>query len=118
MQYVKGKMIVGTVSGVTKYGIFLSFDDYYTGLVHISEISNKFVSDINDIAKVGDRIYVEILEVDDINLKLKLSIKNVDYKHVKGLPHMHIAESKGGYTALFKKLPFWIEENLASKKTT
>ena len=42
----KGRIVRGTVSGVESYGVFVSCDDYYTGLIHISEISHGFVKNI------------------------------------------------------------------------
>ena len=43
MKYENGKIIKGCVTGIESYGIFMSFDEYYSGLIHISEISKKFV---------------------------------------------------------------------------
>ena len=42
-QYKKGEIVTGCVTGIEKYGIFVSLDDYYSGLIHISEISSFFV---------------------------------------------------------------------------
>lgn len=42
-KFKKGEIIKGTVTGIEKYGIFVNLDNYYTGLIHISEISNFFV---------------------------------------------------------------------------
>ena len=42
-QYKKGEIVTGCVTGIEKYGIFVSLDDYYSGLIHISEISDFFV---------------------------------------------------------------------------
>ena len=64
-KYTKGKVVRGTITCIEPYGAFMSFDEYYTGLIHISEISKGFVKDIHDFVNVGDHIYVEILEVDE-----------------------------------------------------
>ena len=45
-KYENGKIVVGCVTGIENYGIFVSLDEYYSGLIHISEVSNKFVKDI------------------------------------------------------------------------
>ena len=42
-QYKKGEIVTGCVTGIEKYGIFVSLDEYYSGLIHISEISDFFV---------------------------------------------------------------------------
>ena len=73
--YKVGSIIKGQVTGIEKYGIFINIDPWYDGLIHISEISQGFVKDINDYVKIGDTIYCQILEVDEDNLQLKLSIK-------------------------------------------
>ena len=80
MKYERDKLIVGVVSGITEYGIFVKFDNFYSGLIHISEISEKFVDDINNYVKLGDRIKTKILDVDNDKFQLKLSIKGIDYK--------------------------------------
>ena len=52
-QYKKGKIVKGNITGVEKYGIFVSLDNFYSGLIHISEISNDFVRDTKDFGMVG-----------------------------------------------------------------
>ena len=80
MTYNKGKIVKGVVSGIEPYGIFVNFDEYYSGLIHISEISNGFVRNPNKFVELGETIYVEILDVDEDECHLKLSIKNIQYK--------------------------------------
>lgn len=111
-KYKKGKIIEGVVSGITNYGIFVSFDEYYSGLIHISEISHNYVRSINDFVSIGETIYVEILDVDDEQNKLKLSIKNIKYKKNKRGEKRKIVETKSGFKTLAYKLPIWINENL------
>ena len=74
----KGRIIRGTVTGVESYGAFVSCDDYYTGLIHLSEISSGFVKNVSDFVKVGDLILVEVLDIDEESGHLKLSIKNMN----------------------------------------
>ncbi len=74
-KYKKGKIVKATVSGIESYGIFVTLDEYYSGLIHISEISNGFVKNIHDYVNVGQDIYVEILDVDDKLNHLKLALK-------------------------------------------
>lgn len=111
-KYQKGKIVKGTVSGIESYGIFVSLDDYYSGLIHISEISHGFVKDINDFVKIGDIIYVEILDIDEEQEHLKLSIKNIKYKMNNKLPKRKIKETPLGFKTLEYKLPGWIKESL------
>lgn len=118
MPYKKGQIVKGTVTGIEKYGAFISLDEYYTGLIHISEISRGFVKKITDFVNVGDIIYVEILDVDDDLFQLKLSIKNIDYKKQTRMRKKKIKETSLGFRTLAYKLPFWIDENLKKQEKT
>ena len=115
-KYEKGKIVKGIVSGIESYGVFIKFDDYYTGLIHISEISNGYVKQIKDYVKIGDTIYTEILEVDKQLNHLKLSIKNIKYKPQQKIKIKKIIETKQGFKTLAYKLPKWIEKNIKINK--
>ena len=115
-KYRKGNIIRGTVIGIEKYGIFVDCDDYYTGLIHISEISKSFVSNINDYVKIGDEINVKILGVDEAVGQLKLSIKNINYKNVNAIKRKKIKETKLGFKTLKYYLPIWIDKSLKKSK--
>ena len=115
-KYEKGKVVRGTVTCIEPYGAFMSFDEFYTGLIHISEISNGFVKNISDFINVGDHIYVEILDVNEEEAQLKLSIKNINYK-INGKPRRRkIIETPHGFETLSKKLPIWINKQLKKQK--
>ena len=111
-KYKKGKLVRGTDTGIENYGIFVSFDEFYSGLIHISEISHGFVKDINNFVKIGETIYVEILEVDEASCHLKLSIKNIKYKIKTRTNKRQIIETRHGFRTLAYKLPIWIDESL------
>lgn len=116
MKYEVGKIITGTVSGITDYGIFLTLDEYYSGLIHISEISEGFVRNVGDYAKVGDIISAKIIEVDHKSNHIKLSIKNVNYNKKCKIKRKKIIETGSGFSCLKRRLPDWIEENLKKIK--
>lgn len=78
-----GKFYEGKVSGITKFGAFVELEDGTNGLVHISEVSNLFVSDINDILKVGDKVKVKVIKVNDDG-KISMSIKQAENRLKKG----------------------------------
>lgn len=111
-KYAKGNIVKGTVTGIETYGAFISLDEYYSGLIHISEISHNFVKNINDFIKIGDTIYVEIIGIDEANSHLSLSIKNINYKKSPNLKRKKIIETTSGFKSLAYKLPIWIEESL------
>lgn len=112
----KGRIIRGTVTGIESYGVFVSCDDYYSGLIHISEISHGFVKNINDFVKIGDLILVEILDVDEELGHLKLSIKNIEFKKNIPIRRKKIRETTLGFKTLEYKLPIWIQEYLKKQK--
>ena len=113
---MKGRIIRGTVTGIESYGVFVSCDDYYTGLIHISEISHGFVKNLTDFVQIGDVIFVEILDVDEKLGHLKLSIKNIDYKKKVSFKRKRIKETPLGFKTLEYKLPIWIEESIKKVK--
>ena len=109
-EYKVGSIIKCQVTGIESYGIFVTVDSWYTGLIHISEVSNGFVKDINDFVKLKEQIYCQILEVDKKNMQLKLSIKNINYKST--VSDHQIQETRLGFLPLKNALPKWIEETL------
>ena len=115
-KYQKGKIVQGVVTGIETYGAFVTFDEFYSGLIHISEMSHGFVKDIHDFVKVGDIINTEILDVNDNLFQLKLSIKNINYKNVKNAKKKNIIETPSGFKTLGQKLPIWIEESVKKIK--
>ncbi|HOV66545.1 MAG: S1 RNA-binding domain-containing protein [Firmicutes bacterium] len=76
-----GAIVEGVVTGVTNFGAFVTLPDGSTGLVHISEIADEYVKDINDYVKRNDKVRVKILSVDPSG-KIGLSMKqaNPDYR--------------------------------------
>lgn len=82
MQLTKDLITEGTITGITKFGVFVEIEKGVSGLVHISEVSNTFVQDINDIYKVGDTVKVKVLNCDDPK-KISLSIKQTEEKKSK-----------------------------------
>ena len=115
-EYRAGSIVKCQVTGIEKYGAFVNIDGIYSGLIHISEISNGFVRDINDYVNVGDTIYVEILNINEDLSQMKLSIKNIAYKQGSKSKKRKIVETNTGFTTLERKLPQWIEENLKNNK--
>lgn len=108
-KYEVGKIISGSVSGIESYGIFVNLLDYYVGLVHISEISEGFVKDINDYVKVGDTIKAKVLEVDDEKFQVKLSVKDINFKNKKA-KRVKIKETGTAFAILEENLKAWIDE--------
>ena len=58
MEYEVGTVLEGKVTSITKFGAFVALEGGKSGLVHISEIANAYVNDVNDYLKVGDAVKV------------------------------------------------------------
>ena len=69
-----GSTLEGQVTGIVKFGAFVKLSENMAGLVHISEIANEYVSDNNDFLKVGDKVQVKVISIDEHG-KVALSIK-------------------------------------------
>lgn len=69
-----GNKLQGKVTGITKFGAFVELAEGSTGLVHISEVADKYVKDINDHLKVGDVVEVKVINIEKDG-KIGLSIK-------------------------------------------
>ncbi len=69
-----GAILEGKVTGLTNFGAFVTLPDNVTGMVHISEVSTSFVSDIHDFLQEGQTVKVKVLDVTPQG-KVSLSIK-------------------------------------------
>ncbi len=110
MNYHTGDIIKVTVTNIENYGIFVKVDEEYNGMIHISEMSDKFVSNVRNFAFIGETIYAKIMDVDNDKCQIKLSIKSIDYRltNKKG----RLMESPNGFSKLKELLPIWIENKL------
>ena len=70
-----GSKLQGKVTGITNFGAFVELPEGLTGLVHISEVADNYVKDINDHLKVGDQVEVKVINVEKDG-KIGLSIKD------------------------------------------
>ena len=111
-KYKKGRVLKGVVTGIESYGIFVQFDDYYSGLIHISEISDGYVKNPGDYVEEGEIINVKIIDADNLLGHLKLSIKGIKYKEKKTIKRKKIIETPLGFSTLSRKLPLWIKESM------
>jgi polyribonucleotide nucleotidyltransferase len=65
VQIEQGAIIDGTVTNTTDYGAFVELAPDVTGLIHISALSEEYVRRVTDIVRTGDRVKVEVLNIDD-----------------------------------------------------
>lgn len=72
----EGMVLSGTVTNVVAFGAFVDIGVHQDGLVHVSQLSDRFVKDPNDVVKVGDRVSVRVMEVDIPRGRIGLSMKS------------------------------------------
>lgn len=77
-----GSKLQGKVTGITNFGAFVELEKGKVGLVHISEVADNYVKDINDHLAVGDEIKVKVINVEKDG-KIGLSIKKAKDKPVR-----------------------------------
>ena len=113
MKYQVGQLVIGKVYNVKPYALFMSFEDGVTGLLHISEISDSFIRDIEKYGSVGDEIKVKVLSIDKDNGFLRVSYKQVppeemysSHTNQRRMP----TTSEDEFLPLKEKLDSWIKE--------
>lgn len=115
MDYRIGMIIRGVVTGVQNYGVFVSLDDHTQGLIHISELKHSYIKNIKDEMKIGKKIKVKIIDIDEYTHKISLSTralsKNVPYRYSK---KQYFTSNKKhiGFQSIDKQLNGWIEQAL------
>ena len=72
---VEGMVLEGTVSNVAAFGAFVDLGVHQDGLVHVSQLAHKFVSDAREIVKTGDIVKVQVVEVDVARKRIALTMK-------------------------------------------
>ncbi len=70
-----GMVLPGLVSNLTKFGAFVNIGVKQDGLVHVSEIANRYISDPAEALKLGQQVQVKVLEVDAVRKRISLSIR-------------------------------------------
>lgn len=71
-----GSVVEGKVVRIKPFGAIVQLEDGGQGLVHISQIANGFVQDINDHVTIGDTVKVKVMSIDEENKKIALSIRD------------------------------------------
>lgn len=119
-KYEAGEELSGTVTGIQPYGAFVALDESTQGLVHISEITYGFVKDINEHLSVGQQVTVKVLEVDEKDKKISLSIRSLQdpptptkkfSRPRKSLQERVDEQDEKGFNSLKDKLRDWIDKS-------
>jgi len=120
---VTGSWLEGVVTNVTNFGAFIDIGVHQDGLVHVSEISDRFVQDAKTVVSVGDVVKVRVMGVDVEQKRISLSMKTEDAPQRRGPGKRH--KGKGGHdnkshikpSATIADLRNKFEQNTGGKKT-
>lgn len=104
----KGEIVYGKITNILGYGAFAVIGEY-DGLIHISEVSDYYVHQIEDYLKVGQKVKLKVLDVDEEKKQLKLSYKKLHKSRgIKG----EIPDFEIGFQSLEKIMPEFINNEL------
>ncbi len=97
MEFGVGSILDGKVTGITKFGAFVSLPEGRSGLVHISEIAYSYVSEVSEHLKEGQEVKVKVIGIDESN-RINLSIKKVNDPppRAQGAPQGNRTPRQGG----------------------
>jgi small subunit ribosomal protein S1 len=83
VKYAPGTIVRGKATSVTDFGVFLEIEEGIEGLIHVSELSQEKVDSPKDVAKVGDEFEAAVLNVDTVDRKIALSVKQLTHHKEK-----------------------------------
>lgn len=85
-----GMIVPGMVTNLTRFGAFIDIGVKQDGLVHVSEVAHRYISDPGEVLKLGQKVQVKVLEVDVLRKRISLSIKQTEEaveRKVQGAKH-------------------------------
>lgn len=100
-----GEIVCGIITNIVSYGAFVSVGEY-TGLIHISELSDNYVKNIHDFVSIGEKVKLKVVEVDEDQKRVKLSYKTVNkVRGVRG----EVPKYTIGFKSLRDRMPQFIQ---------
>ena len=114
MNYKIGMIVEGTITGLQPYGAFVSLSETEQGLIHVSEVQAGYTKNIHTLLNVGQKIKVQIIDIDEYTKKISLSIRalesqtqQLNYRRKKYFTNKN---KKIGFQTLEEELPDWRDE--------
>ena len=95
MELTVGTIITGKVTTITKFGAFVALPGGKSGLVHISEVSGSFVTDVHDFLTEGQEVPVKVLSISPEG-KISLSVKQAQPPKPRTMKELAAAQDAGG----------------------
>jgi protein Tex len=90
-----GMEVPGMVTNITRFGAFVDIGVKQDGLVHVSEISHKYITDPSEVLKLNQKVMVKVVEVDEVRKRIALSIKQTELPPARQ-PHQPRGKFQGG----------------------
>ncbi|GAX46599.1 CvfD/Ygs/GSP13 family RNA-binding post-transcriptional regulator [Pseudolactococcus reticulitermitis] len=114
-----GDIVKVDITGLQKYGAFVKFGKQ-RGLIHISEIKSGYVADIHDVIEVGQVCQAQVIDVDEFNGKISLSLRTLEKQpqthHVQRRFHFNNPANKIGFQPFKEQLADWTKEQMTYLK--
>ncbi|MDO4670813.1 MAG: CvfD/Ygs/GSP13 family RNA-binding post-transcriptional regulator [Aerococcus sp.] len=115
--YRIGQVVEGEVTGIQPYGIFVRLDATHQGLIHISEVKNTFVTEIDELFTLGSRLTVKIIDIDEYTKRLSLSLRalhpvRLPKRPPRLRPPRHAIADNIGFQSLRSAMPTFIKDAL------
>ncbi|MEO1768222.1 CvfD/Ygs/GSP13 family RNA-binding post-transcriptional regulator [Candidatus Enterococcus ferrettii] len=116
MGYKIGQIIKGDITGIQPYGAFVSLDNHAQGLIHVSEIQAGFTKNIHQYLEIGQKVRVQIIDIDEYTQKISLSLRTLA-NHPPASPYQRkryfTNRNKNiGFRSIQDEMPSWIEDAL------
>lgn len=93
-----GSIVEGTVTKLMKFGAFVDIGNGVEGLVHVSQLSDEHVNNPSEVVSAGDKVKVKILDINEENKRISLSIKEAKEKQVEDYSQFLDAEEESGFS--------------------
>jgi general stress protein 13 len=111
-----GEVLEGVVTGIQPYGAFISLGDDLQGLIHVSEIQSGYTKNIQDVLQIGEKIQVQVIDIDEYSQKISLSKRTLEPQFSLSTPrkkrYFTNKYKKIGFLTLNEALPNWIQETM------
>ena len=114
-----GDIVEGQITGIQNYGVFVGLSPTEQGLVHISECKHGYMNELSNQIKVGDKVKVMVIDIDEYTKKISLSMRVLMNLTTPPYPARTKKRAKRhlpdiGFSSVAKKLPEWIDSALQS----
>ena len=116
MHFEIGQLIIGKVTKVKPFALFMEFEGGVEGLLHISEISDSYIRDIEKFGSKGDEMKVKVVAIDETNGFLRVSLKKVPPEEAYSTHNNNVRKlpecDKDDFKPLADHLDGWIKTTL------